>query len=221
MPVLSLPDDYTFPKADSSPGPVVFSHQRHIRLNANACTNCHPKPYRMQKTDVATIECEYGRMNGCGHCHNGTQSFDIKEGCRLCHRRADGKAFGPSDQPLSWRLADRLLPAFDRDFGPVFFSHRAHVTVAGIACAECHPAPYRMARTEVGDPGLEDREAYIAWGHRCGVCHDGGRAFAQTERCASCHARWSRDKPRSECTSPECQAAARDRAGDAGPLEMR
>lgn len=204
MPALIVPDDYTFPKAEDSPGPVTFSHQRHIKLNANACTNCHPRPYTMSKSDVATIECEYGRMNGCGHCHNGTESFDVKEGCRLCHRRQNGKqAFGPSDQPLSWRLADRLMPTKDRDFGPVFFSHRAHVTTANVDCGECHPSIYKMRRTEATDPILTDRESYIDWGHRCGVCHDGIRAFAQNEKCASCHSRWSRGKPTGDC--PGCE----------------
>jgi c(7)-type cytochrome triheme protein len=218
MPSLVLPADYTFPKADSSPGPVVFSHQRHIKLNANACTNCHPRPYQMAKSDIGTIECEYGRMNGCGHCHNGTGSFDIKEGCRLCHRRGPNQqALGPSNQPLSWRLADRLMPNRDRDFGPVFFSHRAHVTAAGIACGECHPAPYAMKRTDPGDPSLTDRESYINWGHRCGICHDGVRAFAQEEKCASCHLRWSRQKPGSECV--ECEPPEGSKKG--GALEVR
>jgi c(7)-type cytochrome triheme protein len=207
MPTLVLPPDYTFPKAESSPGPVVFSHERHIQVNANACTNCHPRPYAMAPIDVATIECEFGRMSGCGHCHDGTGSFDIKQGCRLCHQRLNGQQAASTTTPaMPWRLADRLMAVKDRNFGPVFFSHARHVTTGKIACADCHPALYKMKRTEPDDPALKDREAFIEWGHRCKACHDGGRAFAQSERCATCHSRWTRDKSAAEC-GPDRKAA--------------
>ena len=210
IPDLILPEDYTFPKAENSPGTVVFSHERHVQLNSNACTNCHPRPYRMAKSDIATIECEYGRMNGCGHCHNGTGSFDIKQGCRLCHRRGPTQtALGPSSHPLPWRLADHLMPTKDRDFGPVFFSHRAHTKGAKLECEDCHPSPYPMKRTVEGDPALTDRDSYIDWGHRCGICHDGIRAFAQEEKCAGCHTRWSRVKSEADCA--ECGAGKAQR----------
>jgi len=181
---------------------VVFSHERHITWNANACTNCHPKPYKMAEMDVATIECEYGRMSGCGRCHDGSQSFDIKQGCRLCHQRLGEEAAMSRSPTLPWNLADRLMATTDRGFGPVFFSHARHVTQAQVACAECHPGTYKMRRTEVDDPGFKDRDAVIDWGHRCKLCHNGARAFAQEEKCAKCHVRWSREKDAGECPAP-------------------
>jgi c(7)-type cytochrome triheme protein len=205
-PELVLPPDYHFARAASSPGPVVFSHERHISWNANACTNCHFRPYAMSAIDVATIECEYGRMSGCGHCHDGSASFDIKQGCRLCHQRMGGQQVAPKDMALPWRLADGLMAATDREFGPVFFSHGKHVTGVNLACSECHPAIYKMRRTDRRDLG-SNRDAFIEWGHRCKSCHDGERAFAQEDRCAACHTRWSRVKTASECD---------DAAGGAG-----
>jgi c(7)-type cytochrome triheme protein len=161
----------------------------------------------MARIDVATIECEFGRMSGCGHCHDGTGSFDIKQGCRLCHQRLNGQQAATTTTPaMPWRLADRLMAVKDRNFGPVFFSHARHVTTGKIACADCHPALYKMKRTESDDPALKDREAFIEWGHRCQACHDGGRAFAQTDRCATCHSRWTREKSAAEC-GPDRKAA--------------
>ena len=202
-PTLNLPADYSFPRASTSPGPVIFSHERHISWNANACTNCHPRPYRMSSMDVATIECEYGRMSGCGGCHDGSQSFDIKQGCRLCHQRLGENAAGGTGTQLPWNLADRLMATSDRGFGPVFFSHARHVTMAKVACTECHPTIYKMRRTELSDPYLKDREAFIEWGHRCKSCHDGTRAFSQADQCGKCHVRWSRAKEAGECPAPE------------------
>ena len=193
-PKLNLPADYVFPKAGNSPGPVVFSHQRHVRWNANACTNCHPKPYAMSSIDIPTIECEYGKMSGCGHCHDGSASFDIQHGCKLCHARASQEAQQASaDDRLPWRLADVQMAVFDRSFGPVFFSHSAHVKNNKLGCNDCHPSTYKMKRTERSTPGMDTREAFIEWGHRCKVCHNGMRAFAQGDNCAKCHTRWNVD----------------------------
>jgi c(7)-type cytochrome triheme protein len=207
-PTLNLPPDYEFPRASTSPGPVVFSHERHITWNANACTNCHPKPYKMAAMDIAVIECEYGRMGGCGQCHDGSASFDIKKACRLCHQRMGEGAGAPGSTALSWRLADRLMATSDREFGPVFFSHARHVTQAKIVCADCHPGIYKMRRTEATDPTLKDREAFIEWGHRCKICHDGQRAFAQADKCGKCHVRWSRGMAAADCPAPSSSAQA-------------
>lgn len=193
-PQLNLPADYTFPKAGNSPGPVVFSHQRHVRMNANACTNCHPKPYAMSSIDIPTIECEYGKMSGCGHCHDGSASFDIKHGCKLCHARANQQEqVAASDEQLPWRLADVQMASYDRSFGPVFFSHSTHVKVKKLSCGECHPGTYKMKKTDRGTPGMQSRDAFIEWGHRCKACHNGMRAFAQADNCAGCHTRWNAD----------------------------
>ena len=204
-PQLNLPADYTFPKAGNSPGPVVFSHQRHVRWNANACTNCHPKPYKMSSIDIPTIECEYGKMSGCGHCHDGSASFDIQHGCKLCHSRANqqAQAQAEGEEQLPWRLADVQMAVFDRSFGPVFFSHTTHVKNKKLNCSECHPSNYKMKKTERGAAGMENRDAFIEWGHRCKSCHNGMRAFAQTDNCARCHTRWSSDTLASEKPAPK------------------
>jgi c(7)-type cytochrome triheme protein len=193
-PNLNLPPDYTFPKAGNSPGPVVFSHTRHVRWNANACTNCHPKPYAMSSIDIPTIECEYGKMSGCGHCHDGSASFDIQHGCKLCHSRANQEVqAAATDEQLPWRLADVQMAVYDRSFGPVFFSHNTHVKVKKLSCNDCHPKTYKMKKTERNSPGMDSRDAFIEWGHRCKSCHNGMRAFAQADNCAKCHTRWNRD----------------------------
>jgi len=212
-PKLNLPADYVFPKAGNSPGAVVFSHQRHVRMNANACTNCHPKPYRMSSIDIPTIECEYGKMSGCGHCHDGSASFDIQHGCKLCHSRTNQEAVAQNEEQMPWRLADVQMAVFDRSMGTVFFSHSNHVKNKKLACNECHPSQYRMKHTERAELGA-DRQAFIDWGHKCKSCHNGMRAFAQ-DNCAKCHTRWTKDavaadpeRPRQPTQPPQPAPAA-------------
>jgi c(7)-type cytochrome triheme protein len=65
--------------------------------------------------------------------------------------------------------------------GKVTFSHAKHVG-AGIVCGDCHPSPFKNARTE----DWPDGEGHKA----CGACHKAeGRAFdlASGPKCQSCH----------------------------------
>jgi c(7)-type cytochrome triheme protein len=74
-----------FARGESSPGPVRFRHETHMR-EGTACQACHPKPYRMKATG--------GRPGGamhepasCGACHDGRKAFGVEdaESCALCH----------------------------------------------------------------------------------------------------------------------------------------
>ena len=85
------PPDFSFEKAESSPGSVTFSHDRH-RSRVDKCSTCHMKDFKMKRgasgpiTLAAKQEGKY-----CGACHDGktkiagTIVFPIDE-CDKCHK---------------------------------------------------------------------------------------------------------------------------------------
>jgi len=85
------PPDFTFDKAESSPGQVTFSHDKH-RAKVDKCTTCHMKDFKMKRgasgqiTLAAKQEGKY-----CGACHDGKTKiggalvFPIDE-CDGCHK---------------------------------------------------------------------------------------------------------------------------------------
>lgn len=184
---LRLPDDYVFPKAEDSPGTVVFSHRRHIKTQANACAQCHPKPYRMASIDAATDETQYGKMVGCGFCHNGKRAFDTASSCEICHTKASGQSVIASIRRLPEALNDFKMPSASSGFGKVVFSHRVHVQGHQMLCGKCHPKPYRMKRTALAAGGDDRVDTAMAGGHKCDQCHDGGNGSRNKDNCGLCH----------------------------------
>ena len=85
------PPDFTFDKAESSPGLVTFSHDKH-KAKVDKCTTCHMKDFKMKRgasgpiTLAAKQEGKY-----CGACHDGKMKigraavFPIDE-CDRCHK---------------------------------------------------------------------------------------------------------------------------------------
>lgn len=184
---LSVPADRVLPASPSSPGAVTFSHSRHVTRNKQACTNCHPSPFPMIAFTAAPADGTSGH-DRCAECHDGQKSFQIGVGCRLCHARRPAAAGSANHRDLP-QLTDRRLPSFDRNFGPVLFSHGTHVQRHQVACADCHPTPFAKRYTVVGDPGMDDLAAFVEWGHRCAGCHNGKRAFDLQGDCSACHTR--------------------------------
>lgn len=122
----------------------------------------------------------------CVSCHNG--AFDEARAripstqiCALCHR--PGRSFPPtslqlagfinSGEEIPWKQAQRL-PRH------VFFSHRRHVRVAGINCANCHGnlgtkiEPVTRSFFKTGEAGMM----------QCVDCH---RRERVTTDCLGCH----------------------------------
>ncbi|MBI2216906.1 MAG: hypothetical protein HYU51_06370 [Candidatus Rokubacteria bacterium] len=86
-----LPPDFQIPQADSSPGPVTFSHATHVPKTGK-CTTCHMKDLKMKRGGSGPITLD-AKQEGkyCGACHDGKTSmagatvFAIDE-CDKCHR---------------------------------------------------------------------------------------------------------------------------------------
>ena len=88
-PLGRLPPDYAFPRGDSSPGPVIFSHASHVDQAKPSCVTCHPRVFRITETGRAasreTVRHEQMEKGGaCGACH-GKAAFGF-ETCENCHK---------------------------------------------------------------------------------------------------------------------------------------
>jgi c(7)-type cytochrome triheme protein len=90
-PELSLPDTFTFPKGENSPGEVSFCHESHQARLADAprmCATCHASGFSLRRSGKAlagavTMErMQKGEL--CGACHNGKQAFALDD-CASCH----------------------------------------------------------------------------------------------------------------------------------------
>ena len=80
-----LPPDVAYEYPD---GNVTFSHTAHA-IPHPACTDCHPEPFGMAKTELG----EEAGHAGCAKCHtaDGGGSMDVasEEACVKCHIPAE------------------------------------------------------------------------------------------------------------------------------------
>jgi len=68
--------------------------------------------------------------------------------------------------------------------GPVLFSHESHVNQHKAKCTDCHTKIFKMKKED-----LKMTKAAHGQDKHCGVCHNGKKAFSQTndDDCAKCH----------------------------------
>jgi c(7)-type cytochrome triheme protein len=85
------PPDFPMKQAESSPGPVVFSHARHLP-RVEKCSRCHMRGFKLQRgasPPVTLAAKEEGKL--CGACHDGKTRmggvtvFPIEQ-CDGCHK---------------------------------------------------------------------------------------------------------------------------------------
>lgn len=96
--------------------PVAFDHRKHTQDLKLDCALCHPN-------------VEVGQ-------HPGLPSVDI---CAMCHQTKLGTS-SASAQVTGYVTSGRPL-VFRKLFGLppyVFFTHRRHVAIAKLPCADCH-----------------------------------------------------------------------------------
>jgi c(7)-type cytochrome triheme protein len=87
---VKVPPDFAFEKAETSPGAVTFSHQKHLATVAK-CTRCHYKTFKMKRGASGPITLA-AKQEGkaCGVCHDGQKkfggavAFPVDE-CDRCH----------------------------------------------------------------------------------------------------------------------------------------
>lgn len=91
-PALTLPEVFTFPKGDGSPGEVSFNHETHhprIENNRRSCAICHESGFSLRAPGKALLgRVTMDRMRQgelCGTCHNGSKAFGLDD-CTTCHQ---------------------------------------------------------------------------------------------------------------------------------------
>jgi c(7)-type cytochrome triheme protein len=85
-----VPPDFEIPKAESSPGAVMFSHARHLP-RVGRCSICHMRDLKMKRgaSGITLAGKQEGKF--CGACHDGTTpiggtpTFAIEQ-CDGCHK---------------------------------------------------------------------------------------------------------------------------------------
>ncbi|EAT16684.1 c(7)-type cytochrome triheme domain-containing protein [Desulfuromonas acetoxidans] len=70
--------------------------------------------------------------------------------------------------------------------GAVTFDGTLHNNAAEKGCRDCHN-PDVFPKMKQGTVKITMAQIYA--GKQCGICHDGGRAFAAKGHCAKCHKR--------------------------------
>ncbi len=85
----NLPAALTIARSADSPGPVVFDHRTHVDSSRPACTPCHPREFRILRTDAGprlVLHANFEKGRQCGSCHNGKKAFTVDDDCTNCHR---------------------------------------------------------------------------------------------------------------------------------------
>ena len=95
--------------------PIAFNHRKHVDAGMD-CTDCHAGARGQARATMPDLAA-------CLMCHENPVS-DNPEEAKIRQAAKNG-------EPLAWQRIQRL-PAH------VYFSHRRHVTLAGLECALCH-----------------------------------------------------------------------------------
>jgi hypothetical protein len=141
--------------------PIAFNHRLHVYNNV-PCTVCHATAETGQGASLPAVGV-------CRRCHEDVL-YESPEKAKI-------RIAAESGQGLAWQPVFSLRPY-------VYFSHRRHVALGGLACRECHGDV--DARVEPFEPGTRP------FGGRAGMtacitCHEGSHSpYAGTD-CVDCH----------------------------------
>jgi c(7)-type cytochrome triheme protein len=70
----------------SPAGPVLFSHDKHVRDQNLDCNQCHPTLYPTRGGSDPVTMSEMRDGKSCGACHNGKKAFRMLGDCSKCHK---------------------------------------------------------------------------------------------------------------------------------------
>lgn len=84
-----LPGELKLTQSGDSPGPVIFNHISHVDSDKPSCTSCHPREFRILKSDAgkrpAITHEQMEKGHFCGTCHDGKKAFAMED-CTSCHQ---------------------------------------------------------------------------------------------------------------------------------------
>ncbi|KAB2968983.1 MAG: cytochrome c3 family protein [Thermoanaerobaculia bacterium] len=101
-----------------APQPLAFNHRLHIQNVGLSCADCHRHASSGARATIPNVAV-------CGDCHSEAIGESPEEAKLVTHVQ--------EGRPIPWRQV-YWLPEH------VFFSHRRHTAVAGLACETCHGA---------------------------------------------------------------------------------
>ena len=134
--------------------PIAFNHAKHVS-NGVACADCHAGVQTQAKATLPSVDV-------CINCHQVALTNSAEE------ERV--RTVAAAGQELNWVQLTQTPPN-------VFFSHRRHVAVAHLPCAECH-GPMEQATKP------PDRAFRVFNMAACIGCHQQHRVNAD---CNDCH----------------------------------
>jgi len=147
--------------ASSVRQPLAFNHRLHAD-NGVPCVTCHATATSGQGATLPAVSV-------CRRCHEDV----LYEGPEEVKIRLAAE----SGRGLHWVPVFALRPY-------VYFSHRRHVTLGGVACDACHgdverrTTPFRQARSPfAGTSGMK----------ACIQCHDESHSRYAGVDCVDCH----------------------------------
>ncbi len=144
---------FPFPRR-SARQPIAFNHARHIQ-NGLSCTDCHSGVETQAHATLPAVDV-------CMGCHQVALTSNLEE--------EKIRRVAASGGELTWIQLTQVPPH-------VFFSHRRHVAVARLTCAECHG----KMETATAPP---QRPARALTMNTCIGCHQKHEVNAD---CNDCH----------------------------------
>ncbi len=135
--------------------PIAFNHSKHVQDVGLECTTCHLYAETGTRATIPNIEV-------CQMCHAQPLTESPEEAVLVEHIQ--------EGQPIRWQKV-YWVPT------NVYFSHRRHTSVAGIACETCHGAIGQRV-----DPVSRPLEKISM--SRCVNCHQSEGA---SRDCIACH----------------------------------
>ncbi len=104
--------------------PIAFNHRLHVKEVKAQCLDCHPHAVDGVRATIPNVET-------CTTCHAEPQGPSQEE-ARLVE-------YVKKKEPIRWRKV-YWLPDH------VYFSHRRHTRLGGLACAVCHGEVAELVR---------------------------------------------------------------------------
>ncbi|NOY52007.1 MAG: cytochrome c3 family protein [Deltaproteobacteria bacterium] len=135
--------------------PIQFNHYKHTQELELECVMCHIGVRNRVRATLPSVEI-------CIGCHEEAVT-DSPEEEKI--REYDSRG-----EEIPWQRLFRVPPH-------VFFSHRRHVTVAGLDCTKCH-GDMAMRKTPPRKAPMRISMSY------CLSCH---RQLKASTDCVSCH----------------------------------
>jgi hypothetical protein len=135
--------------------PIDFPHRLHVEQVGMGCLDCHRYAVTQARATIPNV-------GACADCHEEAQGESAGEAIVVRHVAAG--------EPIPWQKV-YTVPSH------VYFSHRRHAGIAGIACERCHGP--------VGERLLPVTEAAVSLQmNDCLNCHE---ESGVSNDCILCH----------------------------------